>query len=318
MSSKKRGPRSAEERVKGLLVMLPWLMKREKVKIADMAKQFSLSEADLIEDIELAAMCGLPPYTPLELTEVYVDGDYILVGPNKYFERRLELTASEAFGLSLLAAAAQDVPGFARGKDLKSALKKLRKVLGEGVVDIDVESPEFLDVVTQCATTGERLEILYWTPARNEESVRVITVRSVFTDKGHWYVSANDDLSGSMRHFRVDRIRQAKNTGEFVPVRIEPVTIPTWFADTDGKILVVLEIEPSATWIVETYPCQKVEELENGSMVVEIVVTSEHWLSRLLLRGGDAVRVVSPESLVDARARSAQEMLELYENKSSS
>ena len=316
--STKRGPRSAEDRVKGLLVMLPWLMKREKVKIADMAAQFSLSEADLIEDLELAAMCGLPPYTPLELTEVYVDGDYVLVGPNKYFERRLELTTSEAFGLSLLAAAAEDVPGFSRGRELKSALKKLRKVLGEGVVDIDVEAPEFLDVVTQCATSGERLDIVYWTPGRNEESRRRITVRSVFTDKGHWYVAADDDASGSTRHFRVDRMRSADKTGQFVSVRNENVTIPSWFANAEGNTVAVLDIEPQASWIVETYPCQKVEELTNGNIRVEMVVTSEHWLSRLLLRGGDAVKVISPDTLVDVRRRVATEMLALYDNKSSS
>jgi proteasome accessory factor C len=298
--------------------MLPWLMKREKVKIADMAAQFSLSEADLIEDLELAAMCGLPPYTPLELTEVYVDGDYVLVGPNKYFERRLELTTSEAFGLSLLAAAAEDVPGFSRGKELKSALKKLRKVLGEGVVDIDVEAPEFLDVVTQCATSGERLDIVYWTPGRNEESRRRITVRSVFTDKGHWYVAADDDASGSTRHFRVDRMRSADKTGQFVSVRNENVTIPSWFANAEGNTVAVLDIEPQASWIVETYPCQKVEELTNGNIRVEMVVTSEHWLSRLLLRGGDAVKVISPDTLVDVRRRVATEMLALYDNKSSS
>jgi proteasome accessory factor C len=316
--SGKRGPRSAEARVKGLLVMLPWLMKREKVKISDMAAQFSLSEADLIEDLELAAMCGLPPYTPLELTEVYIDGDYVLVGPNKYFERRLELTASEAFGLSLLAAAAEDVPGFSRGKELKSALKKLRKVLGDGAVDVDVEAPEFLDVVTECATSGERLDIVYWTPGRNEESRRRITVRSVFTDKGHWYVAADDDASGSTRHFRVDRMRSAEKTGERVPVRLESVTIPSWFADADGNTVAVLQIEPRASWIVETYPCRKVEELSNGNLRVEIVVTSEHWLSRLLLRGGDAVKVISPDTLVDVRRRVAAEMLALYDNKSSS
>lgn len=315
--STKRGPRSAEDRVKGLLVMLPWLMKREKVKISEMAKQFSLSEADLIEDIELAAMCGLPPYTPLELTEVYVDGDYIIVGPNKYFERRLELTASEAFGLSLLAAAAEEVPGFARSKDLKSALKKLRKVLGDGVVDVDVEVPEFLDVVTDSASSGELLDIVYWTPARNEETRRRICVRTVFTDKGHWYIAADDDASGSTRHFRVDRIRSVQKTNQYVPVRIDSVEIPSWFQDAEGKTVVVLEIDQRAAWIVETYPCQEVKELDDGRFHVEMVITSEHWLSRLLLRGGDAVKVVSPPELVDLKSRIARELLQRYENKSS-
>jgi len=315
--SGKRGPRSAESRVKGLLVMLPWLMKREKVRISDMAAQFSLSEQDLIDDIQLAAMCGLPPYTPLELTEVYIDGDHIVVGPNKHFERRLELTPSEAFGLSLLAAAAGDIPGFQRGKELKSALKKLRKVLGDGIVDVDLESPEFLDVVTKAASTRERLDIVYWTPGTNTESQRRITVRSVFTDKGHWYVTADDDASGETRHFRVDRMRSVTGTGLYSMHREETVEIPAWFSDTTDKPVVVLDIDPRAQWIVETYPCRSVVEGDNGMIRAELVASSEHWLSRLLLRGGDAVTVVSPPEYVDLRARTAAAILGLYENKSS-
>ena len=42
--SAKRGPRSSEVRVSGLLRMLPWLMKQERVSVAKMAKQFSMSE----------------------------------------------------------------------------------------------------------------------------------------------------------------------------------------------------------------------------------------------------------------------------------
>ncbi|MGA0117011.1 MAG: hypothetical protein ACO3JF_01340, partial [Ilumatobacteraceae bacterium] len=143
--SARRGPRRAEDRVKGLLVMLPWLMQRKEVAISEMARQFNISESDLIEDLELAAMCGTPPYTPLELTEVFIDEGIIYVGRNKHFERRLELSSSEAFGLSLLAAAAEDIPGFTKQEALTSAVGKLRKILGDGIVDVDTESPIFIE-----------------------------------------------------------------------------------------------------------------------------------------------------------------------------
>ena len=313
--SGKRGPRSAEDRVRGLLVMLPWLMQRKRVAIADMAKQFNMSESDLIEDIELASMCGLPPYSPYELTEVFIDEDYILVGPNKHFERRLELTSSEAFGLSLLAAAAEEMPGFTRGRDLKNALKKLRKVLGEGIVDVDVESPQFLNEVTEASKSGERLRITYWTPARNEESDRTITVRSVFTDRGHWYISADDDASGDRRHFRVDRIRKVENTGEFVPVAAEPVQVPAWFVDAADKVVVTLDVAAEAAWVVETYPCRSLTENADGSFRAELVVNSEHWLGRLLLRGEGKVTVVEPSNLAGLQQSVAAQVLAKYATK---
>lgn len=314
--SARRGPRRAEDRVRGLLVMLPWLMQRQEVAISDMARQFNISESDLIEDLELAAMCGTPPYTPLELTEVYIDEGIIYVGRNKHFERRLELSSSEAFGLSLLAAAAEDIPGFTRRKELTSAVEKLRKVLGNGIVDIDTESPAFLQAVTEAAASGERLTITYWTPADNVEKVRTVTVRSVFTDRGHWYITADDDLSGSQRHFRVDRIRKVELTGEFVAVGAVNNQVPAWFSDSSDKTKVLLEVAPAAAWAVETYPCTVLEERLDGSFRVEMVINSEHWLGRLLLRAEGNISVVAPESTVNLLQRTATDVLNRYANKS--
>ena len=310
--SARRGPRSSEVRVSGLLRMLPWLMKQERVSVAKMAKQFSMSESDLIEDIEMASMCGVPPYTPFELTDIYIDEGYIFVGANKRFERSLELTASEAFGLNLMAAAAKELPGFSRGKDLKSAVKKLRKVLGDDVVDVDIESPTFLAVVTEAASSGQRLRIKYWTPARNEESERTITVRTVFVDRGHWYVRADDDASNDIRHFRVDRIRSVTTLDEFVTVSETAAQVPVWFADASGSETITAEVAATAAWVVETYPCTVREERPDGTYLIDIVSNSEHWLGRLLLRAGGAITVVAPIEMASVQARTANAVLARY------
>jgi len=310
--SAKRGPRSSEVRVSGLLRMLPWLMKQERVSVAKMAKQFSMSETDLIEDIEMASMCGVPPYTPFELTDIYIDEGYIFVGANKRFERSLELTASEAFGLNLMAAAAKELPGFTRGKDLKSAVKKLRKVLGDDVVDVDIESPTYLAVVTEAASSGQRLRIRYWTPARNEESERTITVRTVFVDRGHWYVRADDDASNDSRHFRVDRIRSVTPLDEFVTVSETAAQVPVWFADASGSETITAEVAATAAWVVETYPCTVREERPDGTYLIDIVSNSEHWLGRLLLRAGGAITVVAPIEMASVQARTANAVLARY------
>ena len=310
--SAKRGPRSSEVRVSGLLRMLPWLMKQERVSVAKMAKQFSMSESDLIEDIETASMCGVPPYTPFELTDIYIDEGYIFVGANKRFERSLELTSSEAFGLNLMAAAAKELPGFTRGKDLKSAVKKLRKVLGDDLVDVDIESPTFLPVVTEAASSGQRLRITYWTPARNEESERTITVRTVFVDRGHWYIRADDDASNDSRHFRVDRIRSVSPLDEFVAVSDASAQVPVWFADASSSETITAEVAPSAAWVVETYPCTVREERPDGSYLIDIVSNSEHWLGRLLLRAGGAITVVAPIEMASVQASTASAVLARY------
>ena len=316
--SGKRGPRSSSDRVRGLLVMLPWLMQRKQVSVAEMAKQFDITEEDLVADLEMAAMCGIPPYTPLELTEFYIDDGIIEVGVNKYFEQRLELTSAEAFGLSLLAEAASEIPEFKSSKHLETAVKKLRKILGSEIVDVDIEAPEFLQEITDASVTGERLRITYWTPAKNIESERTIVVRSVFVDKGHWYITADDEATGESRHFRIDRVRAVSGTKQFVAVRSTSPDIPEWFADGVNALTVIAEVSSAASWVVETYPCTVLEERADGTMQISMVANSEHWLSRLMLRAEGEVRIVSPSNLVDIGQRAAQSVLERYVASSSS
>lgn len=314
----RRGPRSAAQRLRGLLVMLPWLMQRKTVRISDMAQQFDISEADLVDDLELASMCGVPPYTPFDLADLWIDGEFINVGPNKQFEQRLRLSAHEAFTLSVLASAADDIPGFSQGDHLQSALSKLQRVLGDNVVDVETESPEFLDAVTAAAENGEILEITYWTPARNKESQRSVVVRSVFSDKGNWYMSADDSASGERRHFRIDRIRALQATGMFSAVVHEPVDIPQWFDNASHTDVVVAHVKPHATWVVESYPCRSITENADGSFDVEMVISSEHWLSRIVLRAGDGITISSPSHLAGVAQRAAQQVLARYESNTAS
>ena len=314
----KRGPRSAAQRLHGLLSMLPWLMQRQQVRVSEMARQFNISEADLVEDLELASMCGVPPYTPFDLADLWIDGEYINVGPNKQFEQRLRLSAHEAFTLSVLASAADDIPGFSYGEHLRSALAKLHRVLGDNVVDVETTSPEFLDAVTAAAEDGEVLNITYWTPSRNEESQRSVVVRSVFSDKGNWYMSADDSASGERRHFRIDRIRALHGTGEHSAVAHEPVAIPQWFENAPQTETVTAHIAPHAAWIVESYPCRSITENTDGSFDVEMAISSEHWLSRIVLRAGDGITISSPSHLVDVAQRAAQQVLARYESNTAS
>ena len=74
-----RSPRNAEERLQRLLVMLPWLMEVGEVPLADVARRFDMTEADVQKNLELVAMCGLPPFVD-EMIDVFVDEGIVFVG----------------------------------------------------------------------------------------------------------------------------------------------------------------------------------------------------------------------------------------------
>ena len=72
--------------------MLPWLMERGEVTVAEAAERFDLTEAEVVRDLELAAMCGLPPFVD-ELIDVFVDDGVIVVGVPRLFTRPLRLNS---------------------------------------------------------------------------------------------------------------------------------------------------------------------------------------------------------------------------------
>ena len=56
----RRSERAAERRLSRLLVILPWLMERREVPLAEVAATFKMTPEEVAAELELAAMCGVP------------------------------------------------------------------------------------------------------------------------------------------------------------------------------------------------------------------------------------------------------------------
>ncbi len=72
-------------------------------------------------------------------------------------------------------------------------------------------------------------------------------------------------------------------------------------------------MDESVRWVLDQYPNRGIRELEDGVQVV-LPVTAARWLERLLLRLGQAARIVSaPDGLGDdLRQAAAQRILTRY------
>jgi proteasome accessory factor C len=290
--------------------MLPWLMEQGQVAVAEMAKRFELTEAELIGDLELAALCGLPPFID-ELIDVFIDEGMVFVGLPRLFTKPLRLTAPEGFALLAAGRAALQLPGAEPGGALARALDKLAGVLGDDGVVVDVPQPPAAADLAAAISDNARLRVRYWSASRDESTEREITPRSIFLDRGNWYVVADDDRSGEMRTFRIDRFEEWARTG--VIDAPKPVVPPTgeWFADGDVPS-VVLRLRPAAHWVSERYPVRD-EHDEGVDVVASLAVTSEQWLRTLLLRLGPNADVVEPVACAGLGKQAAAALLARYE-----
>jgi proteasome accessory factor C len=208
------------------------------------------------------------------------------------------------------------VPGADDAGPLASALAKLESALGaSGSVAVELEAPPLLAVVRAASEGRRRLAVEYFSAWRDEVTSRTIDPYVVFSQEGRWYVVAADSLRGDVRHFRVDRLASAGETGESFEVPEDVALAPPEraFRGSSESVEVVLVLPASARWVAETYAPLAVEDLDDGRLRVRLLASGERWLERLLLRVGPEAVVESPASMADVGARAAARLLEQYE-----
>lgn len=312
----RKGPRPAEHRLRRLLVILPWLMEHAPgyVPLAEAAARFDLAPEVLAADLDQVALCGLPPYVD-EMIDLFVDDDQIYVGVPRIFTRPLQLNAVEAFELLVAGNAALQLPGGDPDGPLARGLRKLASALGQDDTGIVVVNPQppYTTELAAAAEAGERVRIEYWSASSDEVSSRSIVPRQVFVDRGDWYVRADDDRSGELRTFRIDRIRALQPTGETVPTGDAELSPPgEWFAD--GAVpRVTLRVAPTAGWVAERYPVDEVTEPDSdGWITLRLPVASERWLARVLVRLGPDAAIVDGAEFAGVGAAAAARILARY------
>ena len=299
---------SADERLQRLLALIPWVASRDGPRVDDVCARFGCTQAELVDDLELLFLCGLHPYTPDMLIDVDIADGRVWIRYAEYFERPLRLTPAE--GLALLAAG-RAVLATSGGDDdgpLGRGLDKLARAMGvdagEAVeVELGAVAADVLRTLRDSASANRQVEIDYYSFGRDDRTRRVIDPYAVFSASGQWYVSAWCHRVDDERLFRVDRIAAATALeSTFAPPEARPELSAYRPDAADPRV--TLELEPSARWVAQQYPVEKVEEIEGGGLRVTLAASQPAWLERLLLRLGPRATVVDGDNgLAESAAR---------------
>lgn len=307
----RRGPRPVNERLRRLLVMLPWLMERGSVSTAEMAEHFGMSVNELVADLTLVSLCGVSQ-DPRDLIDVWVDEDRVHFGLPKYFERPLRLTVPEAFSLVAAAVAAEQMAGADAGGHLASAIRKVAGAVGidpDGDLVMELETPVVLDPLAQSCAERRIVEFDYWSVESGTSSRRRVAPVEVFGDGGRWYLRAFDLDAEREKTFRLDRLDNV----EISDTRHDKVlgSRGEWFSSSEDVRRVRLSIEPAHIWILEQYPSVSVQD-EGGRLEATMLASGERWLARLLLRLGPGAVVLDPQDWIHLGSSAARRVLEVY------
>lgn len=305
-----------------LLALVPWLLAHPDTPVAEVAKEFGITEAQVRADLDLIWMCGLPGYGPGDLMDVVWHDDRVSLSNADTIARPLRLTADEALALVAALRALLGVPGLVETAAVETALGKLEAAAGGAIIGDEVAvavdsvaDPEVVATVTDALATGRRVHLRYWVPARDEATERDVDPIRMFTKEGMPYVVGWCHLVDDVRTFRLDRALA-------VTVLDEPAEVPAearqrafdkgLFTPDDDDRLVTLDLDPSARWVADYHPVEDVVERGDGGVVVRLRARDDAWVRRLALGLAGRGRVTDPPDLADDVRTAAAATLSAY------
>lgn len=315
---------TATQRLSRLLTMVPWLMNRQGIDIAEAARELGVTREQIVDDLELLFVCGTPGHYPDDLIEASWEGDRVHVGNAREIARPLRLGRDEALALIVALRALAATPGIGAQDAIQRALAKLEQAAGQAgsaasQVSVSLEVGEIeqqrLEQIREALAGPWRLHLRHYNPTRDETTERDVDPMRVLSLEGRWYLEGWCHRVGDVRLFRLDRIEE-------LAVLDQDGTPPSGarpqergasaFLARPGDLRVELQLAPSAAWVAETFPMESVERREDGPLRVSLLATDPAWVRRLTWRLGGAATVLAPAELAEEIRAGAVQALQPY------
>lgn len=301
------------QRLNRILSMLPWVIANPGAAVDEVCERFGYSQKELIADLDLVFVCGLPGYGPGDLMVAYVEEDEVVVDMADYFARPLRLTPAE--GLGLLAAGMALISSGQAPPSLERAVEKLGTALtpdGTEILSVDLSGePELVRMLRVAAAEGKVVDIVYVSLGKGETKRRSIEPWSVASAMGNWYVSAYCRTAGGERIFRVDRIREAVATDEEFVRPVDPPEVEIRYLPGEDDVRATIRLSNRARWVAEYYPVEVVEDASSG-LVIRFSAGDVAVIARLLLRLGTDAELVEGPGVAEALSALRTRILSRY------
>jgi proteasome accessory factor BC len=279
-----------------------------RLSVAEVCEELKVSDEELREDIAVLNVVNFGGGTYVLYAEV--SGDEIEVDADTYgdsFSRPARLLPLEAKAL----VAAIDLFGdHLPQAGLQSARRKITRALGHDPSEEGLEiapggdDSEVVRTVNEAIRAHKVLELNYYKENEDQFTKREVEPYRLVNGSEGWYVGCWDPAKDDVRHFKLDRIKEAKVTGQRFESRPELEEMPggeRWLVDgevEDAKVARVWVSPERARWIREERTV--VEELADGAVIVELPYAGTSWLIRETLKGAGDLVVLEPEDAREA------------------
>lgn len=322
--AERRRPMQAQDKLAFLLALVPYLMDRDRVSVAEAAEHFGVDQEQLRDAVRLIAVSGIPgetnAYQPGDLFDIawddFEENDQIVLTHQVAIDDSPRFSAREAAaliaGLQYLTALPENADRDAIGS-LMAKLARGASATPSEVAVARSETDEVLGTIRDAVIAGVQVEFDYLSSRGERERRRVDPLRIESVDQD-WYLRGWDHLRTAIRTFRLDRIDDLVATAEPITYRPGDVKLPeTLFTGTPEDLLVTVEVSASAIPLIEDYiPEGSERESLDGVVRTRLRVAHFHGLKRLVAGLSGVLTVLDPPEARQVVAGWARAGVERY------
>ena len=292
-----------------LLDLVPYIVAHPGISITELAKEFSITRDEVLKDLNLLFLCGLPGYTPLELIDISFDEESVVIRDPQNLAAPRNLNESEALIARIaLAALEESTPRTAAAYPQIVALReKIAKAFSSSIpasaitFTLDKERAT-LEAIEGAINQELDLEITYNNVTKDSSSRRSITPISIIAEDKRTLVSAYCHSAKALRTFNLAQISEVSTKARIVRADLERLE------DSRGSSAEVIIKSEDSSFLSEN--ASSLKELSKSCYQIDIF--QPEWIVRSVLAGADSIELAKPHELRAEIAERANRALLAY------
>ena len=282
----------SNQRLARLIDLVPYISSHQGIAIADLAKRFNVTVAEIEKDLWLLYCCGLPGQTPLELMEFAFEDGYVYVRNADELKEPRSLSQVElatlVMGLEIIASDGNETA--------QNLLKRLKTKLASKVAVHPSQSDKYILEIENAIQKNLIVNISY------KGKVRAVIPYELYVENGFAYMKGYCQTVQARRTFKLERI----NSLEITDIK---ALIPNEVTSSNQKFSTSIRIHKDTRLVFEIFGLKMEDNHEK--VMQEISFFSKEWLLSEALALGGGIELLDPELRAEL-AKRAQAGKNLY------
>lgn len=280
------------QRLARLIDLVPYISSHQGIAIAELAKRFNVTVAEIEKDLWLLYCCGLPGQTPLELMEFAFEDGYVYVRNADELKQPRSLSQVElatlVMGLEIIASEGNETA--------KNLLERLKSKLATKVAVQPSHSDKYIVEIEKAIQKDLIINICYKRKNRN------VIPYELYVENGFTYMKGYCQTAQARRTFKLERI-------ESLTLTDIKALIPNDVSSSSEKIYTSIKIHKEIRLVREILGL--IIDDNHEKVIQEISFYSREWLIGEALALGGSIELIDPELRAEL-AKRAQAGKNLY------